>query len=337
MCTVFRHCSCAGDCVPLASTEEQGTVGAVGAFPTRRARPIEGSSGGSLGNVLSTGSEGERAAYVWSPWSTQRRRRMVSAHTQEPLATPHSNELAGLKVLVTGASRGIGKAIALDMALHGATVMCSSRDQSTLGLTVQEIIANGGVAESAMCDLSDPLSGRALVQETIARLGDLDVVVNNAGLGGAPGDALEEWLQVVAVNLTAPFVICETASEHFKQKRSGKIINISSILGVVADPGVPTPYVAAKHGLIGMSKNLAAKLAPFGVQVNVVAPGYVVTEMTKEDFEDERMHRSIVARTPLGRWGAESDITGIVTFLASDAAAFITGQTICVDGGWTCV
>lgn len=261
----------------------------------------------------------------------------MSAHTQEPLATPHSNELAGLKVLVTGASRGIGKAIALDMALHGATVMCSSRDQSTLGLTVQEIIANGGVAESAMCDLSDPLSGRALVQETIARLGDLDVVVNNAGLGGAPGDALEEWLQVVAVNLTAPFVICETASEHFKQKRSGKIINISSILGVVADPGVPTPYVAAKHGLIGMSKNLAAKLAPFGVQVNVVAPGYVVTEMTKEDFEDERMHRSIVARTPLGRWGAESDITGIVTFLASDAAAFITGQTICVDGGWTCV
>jgi NAD(P)-dependent dehydrogenase (short-subunit alcohol dehydrogenase family) len=246
-------------------------------------------------------------------------------------------ELSGLKVLVTGASRGIGKAIALDLARRGATVMCSGRDQSTLDVTVSEINLSGGVAQSLTCDLSDPMSARALVGEAIKRLGDLDVVVNNAGLGGVPGDALEEWHQVMAVNLTAPFVICEAAAEHYKKKRSGKLINIGSILGLVADPGSGTCYVAAKHGLLGMSKNFAATLAPFGIQVNVVAPGYVPTDMTKEDYHDEKMNKSIVARTPVGRWGTESDVVGIVSFLAGDGAAFITGQTICVDGGWTCV
>jgi NAD(P)-dependent dehydrogenase (short-subunit alcohol dehydrogenase family) len=215
--------------------------------------------------------------------------------------------------------------------------MCSGRDQSTLDQTVGEINATGGVAHSLTCDLSDSLMARSLVKETIGHLGDLDVVVNNAGLGGVPGDALDEWRQVMAVNLTAPFVICEAASEHFKMKRSGKLINISSILGIVADPGSGTCYVAAKHGLIGMSKNFAAQLAPFGIQVNVVAPGYVPTDMTKEDYGDLDMNRSIVARTPAGRWGTEADVVGIVAFLAGDGADFITGQTICVDGGWTCV
>lgn len=223
------------------------------------------------------------------------------------------------------------------MARHGAAVMCAGRDQIALDRTVGEIVADGGTAHSIARDLSDPALARALVEETILRLGELDVVVNNAGVGGASGDALAEWQQVMAINLTAPFVICEAAAEHFKQKRSGKIVNISSILGVVADPGTGTSYVAAKHGLIGMSKNLAAKLAPFGVQVNVVAPGFVPTEMTKDDYDDDASNRSIVARTPLGRWGEEADVVGIVSFLASDAAAFITGQTICVDGGWTCV
>ncbi len=197
--------------------------------------------------------------------------------------------------------------------------------------------AQDGAAQSIARDLSDPTSARALVEETIARLGGLDVVVNNAGVGGASGDALDQWQQIIAVNLTAPFVICDAAAEHFKRQRSGKLINIGSILGLVADPGAPTPYIAAKHGLVGMSKSFAANLAPFGIQVNIVAPGYVPTEMTKEDYTDSDMNKSIVARTPLGRWGSETDVVGIVTFLASDAAAFITGQTICVDGGWTCV
>jgi NAD(P)-dependent dehydrogenase (short-subunit alcohol dehydrogenase family) len=246
-------------------------------------------------------------------------------------------DLAGQKVLVTGASRGIGKAIALDMARHGAIVMCTGRNQSTLNQTVNEILAEGAVAHSIVCDLSDPLSGRMLVKETLARLGGLDVVVNNAGIAVDSDDTLDDWLQIMAVNLTAPFVISETAAQHFKTMGSGKIVNISSILGVVAEPRTATSYVAAKHGLIGMSKNMAAKLAPFGIQVNVVAPGYVATEMTKEDFGDEHLSRGIVARTPLGRWGQNEDISGIVTFLATNKAAFITGQTICVDGGWTCV
>jgi NAD(P)-dependent dehydrogenase (short-subunit alcohol dehydrogenase family) len=258
--------------------------------------------------------------------------------TQLSAATSQrGDELSGRKILVTGASRGIGKAIAIDMARHGANVMCSGRNQSTLDETVGEIVAEGGVAESTTCDLSDPSLGRALVEETIARLGDLDVVVNNAGVGSAEGDALDEWQQIIAINLTAPFVICDAAAQHFQRKRAGSLINISSILGVVADPGSATAYVTAKHGLIGMSKNFAVQLAPFGIRVNVVGPGFVPTEMTKGDFEDAVMNQSIISRTPLGRWGLETDISGIVTFLASDAAAFITGQTICVDGGWTAI
>ena len=215
--------------------------------------------------------------------------------------------------------------------------MCTGRSQSTLNETVGEIRNEGGIAESIVCDLSEPSVGRTLVTETISSLGGLDVVVNNAGMVVDEDETLEDWLQVLAVNLTAPFVIADAAARHFKMMRSGKIVNISSILGVVAESKTATSYVTAKHGLIGMSKNMAAKLAPFGIQVNVVAPGYVATEMTKEDYEDENFSRGIVARVPMGRWGLDGDITGIVTFLATDKAAFITGQTICVDGGWTCV
>ena len=240
-------------------------------------------------------------------------------------------------MLVTGASRGIGRAIAFDLASHGAAVVATGRNRETLDQVVSDIRGRGGEAYSLVCDLSDPLSGRSLVAETIELLGDLDVVVNNAGIAVDENDTFEDWQLVMSVNLTAPFVIADAAARHFKEKGSGKIINISSILGVVAEPRTATSYVTAKHGLIGMSKNMAAKLAPFGIQVNVVAPGYVATEMTKEDFEDEHFSRGIVARVPMGRWGLDEDVTGIVTFLATDRANFITGQTICVDGGWTCV
>ena len=239
-------------------------------------------------------------------------------------------------MLVTGASRGIGRAIAFDLASHGAAVVATGRNRETLDQVVSDIRGRGGEAYSLVCDLSDPLSGRSLVAETIELLGDLDVVVNNAGIAVDENDTFEDWQLVMSVNLTAPFVIADAAARHFKEKGSGKIINISSILGVVAEPRTATSYVTAKHGLIGMSKNMAAKLAPFGIQVNVVAPGYVATEMTKEDFEDEHFSRGIVARVPMGRWGLDEDVTGIVTFLATDRANFITGQTICVDGGWTC-
>ena len=246
-------------------------------------------------------------------------------------------DLAGHRVLVTGASRGIGKEIAMDLARHGAVVMCSGRHQGTLDEIVDEIASLGGIAYSAVCDLSDPASGAALVHETLERLGGLEVVVNNAGIAADMDDTLDDWLQVMAVNLTAPFVISEAAAQYFKTVHSGKIVNISSILGVVAEPRTATSYVAAKHGLIGMSKNFAARLAPYGIQVNVVAPGYVATQMTKEDFDDEYFSSGIVARVPMGRWGQNEDISGIVTFLASSRSSFITGQTICVDGGWTCV
>jgi 3-oxoacyl-[acyl-carrier protein] reductase len=233
--------------------------------------------------------------------------------------------LEGKLALVTGASRGIGRAVAVELAAAGATVVVAyntGRDEAHAVAT--EI---GGRAVQA--DVSDPESARALVDEA----GDLDILVNNAGV---TRDGLiarmpdEDWRTVLETNLSAAFYTCRAAARGMMRRRSGAIVNLSSIVGVHGNPG-QTNYGASKAGIIGLTKSLARELGSRGVRANVVAPGYVRTRLT--DVLPEEAQQAMLANTPLGRLGDPADVAGAVRFLVSDEASFITGEVLLVDGG----
>jgi 3-oxoacyl-[acyl-carrier protein] reductase len=233
--------------------------------------------------------------------------------------------LEGKLALVTGASRGIGRAVAVELAAAGASVVVAyntGRDEAHAVAT--EI---GGRAVQA--DVSDPESARALVDEA----GDLDILVNNAGV---TRDGLiarmpdEDWRTVLETNLSAAFYTCRAAARGMMRRRSGAIVNLSSIVGVHGNPG-QTNYGASKAGIIGLTKSLARELGSRGVRANVVAPGYVRTRLT--DVLPEEAQQAMLANTPLGRLGDPADVAGAVRFLVSDEASFITGEVLLVDGG----
>ena len=233
--------------------------------------------------------------------------------------------LEGKLALVTGASRGIGRAVAVELAAAGATVVVAyntGRDEAHAVAT--EI---GGRAVQA--DVSDPESARALVEEA----GDLDILVNNAGvtrdglIARMPDD---DWRTVLETNLSAAFYTCRAAARGMMRRRSGAIVNLSSIVGVHGNPG-QTNYGASKAGIIGLTKSLARELGSRGVRANVVAPGYVRTRLT--DVLPEAAQQAMLANTPLGRLGDPADVAGAVRFLVSDEASFITGEVLLVDGG----
>jgi NAD(P)-dependent dehydrogenase (short-subunit alcohol dehydrogenase family) len=244
-------------------------------------------------------------------------------------------DLRGLRVMVTGASRGIGNAIARSFARGGAAVACVSRTEAQIAGLAASLTGEGHRAVAVPADLSDPAVASALPRQASDLLGGLDVIVNNAGISDPGGDRYAAWTAVLATNLTAPYLISEAAAEMFIAQRSGRIINIGSILGLVMDHGCAHAYVASKHALIGLTKSFAVICAPHNVQVNCVAPGYVRTVMNEGELNDPAVYQSVIDRTPAGRWAEAGDITGAVTFLASDSARYITGQTLVVDGGWT--
>lgn len=252
-----------------------------------------------------------------------------------PAEQPAQFDLSRRKVLVTGASRGIGRAIAEAFASHGAAVACVARGQSVSDELVPALRSRGYVAEALRADLSDPAVALGVPRQAAGLLGGLDVVVNNAGISHPGGDRIAAWSAVIATNLTAPYLVSEAAAEIFVAQRSGRIINVGSILGQVMDRGCAHSYVASKHALNGLTKSFAVVCGPHNVQVNCLAPGYVRTDMTASDYDDPNVNRSVIDRTPLGRWAQVDDITGAALFLASEAARFITGQTLTVDGGWT--
>jgi 3-oxoacyl-[acyl-carrier protein] reductase len=233
--------------------------------------------------------------------------------------------LEGKTALVTGASRGIGRAIAAELARGGATVVLgyySGREEAEAAAA--EI---GGRAVQA--DVSDPAHARRLVEEA----GDLDVLVNNAGLtrdGLIARMSDEDWRVVVDTNLGGVFHTCRAVARGMMKRRSGSIVNVSSIVGVHGNPG-QTNYAAAKAGIIGFTKSLARELGTRGVRANVVAPGYVRTRLT--DVLGEGLTGQMLANTPLGRLGEPEDIASAVRFLCSDEASFITGEVLLVDGG----
>lgn len=238
--------------------------------------------------------------------------------------------LAGKTALVTGATGGIGGAIARSLAAQGARVAVSGTRIEALEAVVKEL---GDGAVALPCNLSDPASVEGLIPAAEAAFGQVDILVNNAGV---TRDNLflrmkdEEWEQVIAVNLTASFRLMRAAVKGMMRRRQGRIVSIGSVVGTTGNPGQGN-YAASKAGLIGMSKALAAEVASRGVTVNVVAPGFIESPMT--DVLNEKQKDAILGNVPMGRLGQGSEIAAAVVFLASAEAGYVTGQTIHVNGG----
>ncbi|WP_328469593.1 3-oxoacyl-ACP reductase FabG [Actinoplanes sp. NBC_00393] len=241
--------------------------------------------------------------------------------------------------IVTGAARGIGAATALQFASEGAAVAVLDLDQDACSSVVDQIRSSGGTAVAHGCDVSDEAQVDAVIDKVAAELGSVDVLVNNAGvlrdnllhkMSGA------DWDIVMNVHLRGAFLCSRAAQRHMVPQKSGKIVNTSSV-SALGNRGQAN-YAAAKAGIQGFTRTLAMELGPFGINVNAVAPGFIVTEMTdataaRVGISAADMQARAAEITPLRRVGHPSDIAQVVAFLASDAASFITGQTIYVDGG----
>lgn len=245
--------------------------------------------------------------------------------------------LEGRKALVTGASRGIGQALAAALAGAGAGVAVTARDTASLGETSAAIASLGRRVVALAQDVRDVAGSRAVVKQAADELGGLDILVNNAGYEEVtPSLDIEEavWDRVVDTNLKGAFFMAQAAARQMQAAgRGGSIVNLASLTSYV---GVPTavPYGASKAGILGMTTALATEWAGLGIRVNAVAPGYFRTAMTDVFYRDDAWQASMLAKIPLGRFGALGDLAGAVIFLSSDASAYVTGQCIPVDGGY---
>ena len=239
--------------------------------------------------------------------------------------------------IVTGSSSGIGEAIALELSAQGAAVVVNSRSRTRAEPVADAIAARGGRAIAVAADVRDSVQVAALVRATIEQLGGLDILVNNAGEGFlAPSEDLaeEDWRRVIDVDLTAPFLCAQAAAQHMLGRGGGVIVNITSALAHTAIPG-RAAYTSAKHGLIGLTKVLGIEWAGRGVRCVAVSPGYVETELLRENMRRGNFdRRDLERRTPLGRLATPQEIAKVVAFVASDAASYMTGSHVLVDGGW---
>ena len=243
-------------------------------------------------------------------------------------------DLAGKVALVTGANTGIGQAIALALAAAGANVACIGRTPADE--TVAKARALGRRAEIVSADLSTIKPVQRVVDETVERLGGLDIVVNNAGIirrADAIDFTEEDWDAVLDTNLKSVFFLCQAAGRHMIAAGGGKIINIASMLTFQGGIRVPS-YTASKSGIGGLTKMLANEWASRRINVNAIAPGYIATNNTAALQADETRNRSILERIPAGRWGDADDLGGAAVFLASRAADYVHGHILAVDGGW---
>ena len=247
--------------------------------------------------------------------------------------------VAGKVAIVTGATRGIGQAIALAYATAGIKVVVVSRSAADCERAVQVIRESGGEAMAAPCDVTRIEEFRLLVGRVVEHWGKLDIMMNNAGTAitrRAIELSEEEWDRVVNLDLKSVFFCAQAAARVMSPRKSGKIINIASILGLVGGNGL-IPYCAAKGGVVNLTRALASEWARYGIQVNCLCPGYVITDINREKLGDEKAQAPLLAKTPAGRLGQVEDMTGAALFLASSAADYMTGQALTVDGGWTAI
>ena len=253
------------------------------------------------------------------------------------MSVPASFDLQDRRILVTGASRGIGEALARGLAACGARVAVAARDTTSLQRVAGDIRASGGIAEVVTMDVSDVASIRAGVADAAARLGGLDVLVNNAGVEQVcPSLEVDEslWDRIVDTNLKGAFFCAQAAARGMRDRRqAGAIINLCSLTSEV---GIPTavPYGASKTGVLGMTRALSTEWAPLGIRVNAIGPGYFRTAMTEVFYQNEAWQQAMMAKIPSGRFGQLDDLLGACVFLASEASRYVTGQCLYVDGGY---
>lgn len=244
-------------------------------------------------------------------------------------------DVTGKVVIVTGAGTGLGESYAQAFGEMGATVVCAGRTQSTLERAAAAIRKNGGEAIGLSVDVTDPNAIRHFMKQVQAQTGGVDVLVNNAG-----AEIVEDFLSVtpehfdaiIGVNLKGAYFMAQAAAEAMKE-RGGKMINIGS-LGSYIGLAESSVYCSSKGAIVQLTKTMAIELAKYNIQVNAIAPGYFVTPMTQQFYDDPEHRAWIESRIPAGRWGTGKDLAGPALFLASSASDYVTGQVVIVDGGW---
>jgi NAD(P)-dependent dehydrogenase (short-subunit alcohol dehydrogenase family) len=245
-------------------------------------------------------------------------------------------DLTGKTALVTGAGRGLGRSMAVALASAGADIVLAARTSADLEAVAGEISAHGRTALCVPTDVTQPDQVDRLVAAAEDRFGAIDILINNAGMNlrkPVLDISIEEWDQVLNLNLRSYFLVSRAVGRHMVERGSGRVINITSIFGAVALAS-QGPYATSKGGISQLTKVLAIEWAPHNVTVNCIGPTYFETEMTRPLYQDPERRTFIESRTPMGRWGQPDELAGAVIFLASDAAGYITGQTIFIDGGW---
>ncbi len=245
--------------------------------------------------------------------------------------------LEGKVAVVTGGSKGFGKAIALGLADAGADVVVASRTQVDLDKVADEIKQKGGKSLAVATDITDSASVKNLAAKTVDAFDKIDILVNNAGMGATcPFLKISEdqWDGIFNTNLKGYFLCTQAIGSYMFKAKSGRVINISSAMAE-APLAFTSAYAATKGGINSLTKALALEWANFGITVNAITPSYFATDMNKQSMEDEKISKLIMSKTPLKRWGQVEELVGLVVYLASDASSYMTGSILPLDGGWT--
>jgi len=247
-------------------------------------------------------------------------------------------DLTGKKAFITGASRGIGQAIAIGLAQAGADVALVARSEEGLAATAKQVAGCGREAHVIPADVTRQEEVEAAVTAAIGRLGHVDIVVNNAGGSNFAVPFLDlrlpGWDKIIRLNLDSAMYVCHAIGGHLAGRGQGSVINVASVAGLIGSPAL-SPYGAAKAGLISLTKSLAVEWAALGIRVNALCPGWTATDLNRSLWEDEQAGPATVATVPMRRWGRAGEMAGPAVFLASDASSYMTGQALVVDGGQT--